>query len=85
MSEEDQNTAVAATGQLRSFIERIERLEEEKKTISDDIKEVYSELKGNGFDSKAVREVIRLRKKEDHERQEEEAMIELYKDALGMR
>lgn len=84
MSEEDQNTVVA-TGQLRSFIERIERLEGEKKTISDDIKEVYAELKGNGFDSKAVREIIRLRKKEDHERQEEEAMVELYKDALGMR
>lgn len=84
MSEEDQNTVVA-TGQLRSFIERIERLEGEKKTISDDIKEVYAELKGNGFDSKAVREVIRLRKKEDHERQEEEAMVQLYKNALGMR
>jgi len=84
MSEEDQNTVVA-TGQLRTFIERIERLEEEKKTISDDIKEVYAELKGNGFDSKAVREIIRLRKKEDHERQEEEAMVQLYKDALGMR
>ena len=84
MNEEDQNTAVAAS-QLRSFIERIERLEEEKKTISDDIKEVYAELKGSGFDSKAVREVIRLRKKEDHERQEEEAMVQLYKNALGMR
>ena len=84
MSDEDQNTAVAAS-QLRSFIERIERLEEEKKTISDDIKEVYAELKGSGFDSKAVREVIRLRKKEDHERQEEEAMVQLYKNALGMR
>lgn len=84
MSEEDQNTAVAAS-QLRSFIERIERLEGEKKTISDDIKEVYAELKGSGFDSKAVREVIRLRKKEDHERQEEEAMVQLYKNALGMR
>lgn len=84
MSEGDQNTAVAAS-QLRSFIERIERLEGEKKTISDDIKEVYSELKENGFDSKAVRTIIRLRKKEDHERQEEEAMVKLYKDALGMR
>lgn len=84
MSEEDQNTVVAAS-QLRSFIERIERLEEEKKTISDDIKEVYAELKGSGFDSKAVREIIRLRKKEDHERQEEEAMVQLYKNALGMR
>ena len=84
MSDEDQNTAVAAS-QLRSFIERIERLEEEKKTISDDIKEVYAELKGSGFDSKAVREAIRLRNKEDRERQEEEAMVELYKNALGMR
>ncbi len=84
MNEEDQNTVVA-TGQLRSFIERIERLEEEKKTISDDIKEVYAELKGNGFDAKAVRTIIRLRKKEDHGRQEEEAMVELYKNALGMR
>lgn len=84
MSEEDQNTVVA-TGQLRSFIERIERLEGEKKTISDDIKEVYAELKGNGFDAKAVREIIRLRKKEDFERQEEEAMVKLYKDALDMR
>lgn len=85
MSEVTDEKQAVAVGQLRSFIERIERLEEEKKTISDDIKEVYSELKGSGFDSKAVREVVRLRKKEDHERQEEEAMVELYKDALGMR
>ena len=77
------NEAIAV-GQLRSFVDRIERLEEEKKTISDDIKEVYAELKGSGFDSKAVRTIIRLRKKEDHERQDEEAMIQLYKDALGM-
>ena len=84
MRAEDQNTVVT-TGQLRSFIERIERLEEEKKTISDGIKEVYAELKGNGFDSKAVREIIRLRKKEDFERKIKEAMIQLYKDAHGMR
>ena len=77
------NEAIAV-GQLRSFVDRIERLEEEKKTISGDIKEVYAELKGSGFDSKAVRTIIRLRKKEDHERQDEEAMIQLYKDALGM-
>ena len=75
---------ILPTGLLRSFVDRIERLEEEKKTISDDIKEVYAELKGSGFDSKAVRTIIRLRKKEDHERQDEEAMIQLYKDALGM-
>jgi len=77
-------TQTVAVNQLRAFIERIERLEEEKRTISDDIKDVYAELKGNGFDAKAVRTIIRLRKKEDHERQEEEAMIQLYKDALGM-
>ncbi|KAB0536955.1 MULTISPECIES: DUF2312 domain-containing protein [Pseudochrobactrum] len=78
------NAQSIAVGQLRAFIERIERLEEEKKTISDDIKEVFAELKGSGFDSKAVRTIIRLRKKEAHERQEEEAMIQLYMDALGM-
>ncbi|WP_336293912.1 DUF2312 domain-containing protein [Bartonella sp. CB169] len=77
-------THALSTNQLRAFIERIERLEEEKKNISDDIKEVYAELKGSGFDSKAVRSIIRLRKKEDHERMEEEAVIQLYKDALGM-
>lgn len=73
-----------AVGQLRAFIERIERLEEEKKTIGDDIKEVYAEADGSGFDKKIVREIIRLRRKEDHERQEEEAMLQMYMDALGM-
>ena len=80
---QDEAQAVAVA-QLRAFIERIERLEEEKKTISDDIKVIYSEAKNNGFDTKAIRTIIRLRKKEDRERQEEEAMIDLYKDALGM-
>jgi uncharacterized protein (UPF0335 family) len=73
-----------AAGQLRAFIERIERLEEEKQTIADDIKEVYGEMKGSGFDTKAVRAIIRLRKKDQAERQEEEAMLDLYKAALGM-
>ncbi|WLF95695.1 DUF2312 domain-containing protein [Brucella intermedia] len=73
-----------AVGQLRSLIERIERLEEEKRTIGEDIKEVYAEANGSGFDKKIVREIIRLRRKEDHERQEEEAMLQLYMDALGM-
>ena len=82
MSQED--AKAVAVAQLRAFIERIERLEEEKKTISDDIKEIYSEAKNSGFDTKAIRAIIRLRKKEDGERQEEEAMIDLYKDALGM-
>ena len=80
---QDEAQAVAVT-QLRAFIERIERLEEEKKTISDDIKQIYSEAKNSGFDTKAMRTIIRLRQKEDRERQEEEAMIDLYKDALGM-
>jgi uncharacterized protein (UPF0335 family) len=79
----DTSQTVAA-GQLRAFIERIERLEEEKKTISDDIKEVYAEAKGTGFDTKAVRAIIRLRKKDQAELQEEEAIIDLYKAALGM-
>ena len=73
-----------AAGQLRAFIERIERLEEDKKTVADDIKEVYAELKGNGYDAKAVRTLVRLRKKDQAERQEEEAMLDLYKAALGM-
>lgn len=77
-------TQTIAVGQLRAFIERIERLEEEKKTISDDIKEVFGELKGTGFDSKAVRTIIRLRKQTEHARQEEQAMVQLYMDALGM-
>ncbi|MFD1197397.1 DUF2312 domain-containing protein [Brucella gallinifaecis] len=81
---EEKAANIIAVGQLRAFIERIERLEEEKKTVGDDIKEVYAELKGSGFDSKTVRTIIRLRKKEDHERQEEQAMLELYMDALGM-
>ena len=79
----DTSQTVAA-GQLRAFIERIERLEEEKKTIADDIKEVYAEAKGTGFDTKAVRTIIRLRKKDQAERQEEEAILDLDKAALGM-
>jgi len=73
-----------AQGQLRSFIERIERLEEEKTQLSADIKEVYAEAKGNGFDTKAMRKVVSLRKMDTAERQEEEAMLELYLHALGM-
>lgn len=79
-----ESSQTIAVGQLRAFIERIERLEEEKKTIAEDIKEVFAELKGTGFDAKAVRTIIRLRKMEAHERQEEEAMVQLYMDALGM-
>ena len=74
-----------AKDQLRSFIERIERLEEEKKALADDIREVYSEAKGTGFDTKIMRQVIRLRKMESADRQEQEAMLDLYLNALGMR
>jgi uncharacterized protein (UPF0335 family) len=73
-----------AAGQLRSFVERIERLEEEKKGIADDIRDVYAEAKGNGFDVKVLRKVIALRKKDANERQEEEAILDLYMHALGM-
>ena len=78
------DTGGVAAGQLRSFIERIERLEEEKKGISDDIRDVFAEAKGTGFDTKVMRQVIRLRKKEPSERQEEEAILDLYMHALGM-
>ncbi len=79
---------VAAVGvaaeELKQFIERVERLEEEKKAIGDDVRDIYAEAKGRGFDTKAIRAIIKLRAKEPHEREEEEAMIELYKSALGM-
>ncbi len=73
-----------ARDQLRAFIERIERLEEEKKTIADDIKDVYAEAKGTGFDTKILKKVIALRKKDANERMEEEAILETYLAALGM-
>jgi len=76
-------TQVAAD-QLRSIIERIERQEEEKKTISDDIRDIYAEAKGNGYDVKALRTIVRLRKQDVGERQEEETILDLYKNALGM-
>ncbi|GHB38611.1 UPF0335 protein [Pseudovibrio japonicus] len=73
-----------AADQLRAFIERIERLEEEKKVIADDIKDVYAEAKGNGFDVKVMRKIVSLRKRKPHEREEEEAILDLYLHALGM-
>ncbi len=85
MADEITDTSqTVAAGQLRAFIERVERLEEEKKTIADDIKEVFAEMKGTGFDTKAVRKIIRLRKQDQAERQEEEAILDLYLAALGM-
>lgn len=73
-----------AKDQLRSIIERIERCQEEKKTISDDIRDIYSEAKGNGYDVKALRTVVRLRKQDVNERQEQETILETYMQALGM-
>jgi uncharacterized protein (UPF0335 family) len=73
-----------AQDQLRAFVERIERMEEEKKAIADDIKEIYAEAKGNGFDTKVLRQVIRIRKQDRSERLEQEAILELYMAALGM-
>ena len=73
----------AAQSQLKSVIERIERLEEDKAAIAGDLKEVYLEAKGNGFDVKILRKVIRLRKQDKAKRQEEEALIDLYLAAIG--
>lgn len=70
--------------QLRRFIERIERLEEEKKAIAADIKDVFSEAKSAGFDVKTLRQVLRIRRQDDAERQEQEALLDLYLSALGM-
>ena len=70
--------------QLKSIIERIERLEEEKKAISDDIRDVYAEAKGNGFDPKALRAIVRMRKQDADERREHETIVETYMQGLGM-
>jgi uncharacterized protein (UPF0335 family) len=78
------SSQTVAAQQLRSLIERIERLNEERKTIGDDIKEVFAEAKGNGFDTKIMRKIIALRKKDLAERQEEEALLDVYMAALGM-
>ena len=71
-------------GHLRAFIERIERLEEEKKALSDDIKDVYAEAKGNGFDVKIMRKIVSIRKQDREKRREEEEILDLYMAALGI-
>jgi len=76
---------MVAADELRLLIERIERLEEEKKGISDDIREVYSEAKSRGYDAKIMRQIIKLRAMETHERQEWEAVLDTYIAALGMK
>ncbi len=73
----------AAQGRLKSFIERVQRLEEDKATVSADLKEVYAEAKGEGFDTKILRKVVRLIKQDKVKRQEEEALIDLYLSAIG--
>jgi uncharacterized protein (UPF0335 family) len=77
-------TGGVAADQLRSFIERIERLEEEKTTLANDIKEVFAEAKMNGFDTPAMRQILKLRKMDQSDRQEREAILDLYLRALGM-
>ncbi len=74
----------SAKDQLRTIVARIERLEEEKAALSSDLREVYAEAKGNGFDVKALRSVIRLRKQDENKRREEEAVLTTYLHALGM-
>lgn len=78
------NPDSVAQDQLKAFIERIERLEEEKAAIAGDIKEVYAEAKGNGFDTKVLRKIVSIRKQDQNERMEQEALLELYMSALGM-
>lgn len=73
-----------AEDKLKAYIERIERLEEEKTAIAGDIKEVYAEAKGNGFDTKVLRKIVSIRKQDQNERMEQEALLELYLSALGM-
>jgi uncharacterized protein (UPF0335 family) len=80
----DKTKGGVESGQLRAFVERIERLEEEKRTIADDIKDVYAEAKANGFDVKIMRKVVSLRRQDLNKRREEEEILDLYLSALGM-
>ena len=84
MTQETQDVGGVAGERLKSFIERVERLTEEKQAIADDIKDVYAECKGVGFDTKAVRKIIALRKIDRDTRAEQEAILETYLTALGM-
>ncbi len=83
-TKEEQPATSFAKDHLKAFVERIERLEEEKKAIADDIRDVYSEAKANGFDVKALRAIVRLRKQDADERREQETILETYMHALGM-
>ncbi len=77
-------SGTVAADQLRLFIERIERLEEEKKAIADDVRDVYAEAKANGYDTRTMRKVVALRKLETHVRQEADALLDTYRQALGL-
>lgn len=79
-----ETSETVAASELRSIVERIERLEEDKSSIQEDIKEVFAEAKGRGFDVRAIRQIVRLRKKDEVERMEERAIVDLYAAALGM-
>lgn len=84
MSEPSIGHNTVAKEQIKAIIERVERMEEEKKTISDDIRDVYAEAKGNGLDVKALRTIVRMRKQDANERAEQEAILDLYLNAMGM-
>ncbi len=75
---------ISADDQLRLFIDRLERLEEERKGVSDDIRDTYNEAKSQGYDARIMRQIVRLRKMEPHDRQEMEAILDTYKAALGL-
>ena len=77
-------TAGVTGDQLRSFIERIEKLEQEKAALMETIRDVYSEAKGSGYDTKVMRQIVRLRKMEDQARREQEELLDLYKNAIGL-
>lgn len=79
-----QKPSIVAADRLKSFVERIEKLEEEKKAIGADIRDVYSEAKGTGFDVKILRQVIKLRKMDSADRDEQDQLLDVYKHALGM-
>lgn len=83
-AEKEETATRFAKDQLRAIVERVEKLEEEKKAISDDIRDVFAEAKVHGFDVKALRQVVKLRKMEKSERQEQEAILDTYLVALGM-
>jgi uncharacterized protein (UPF0335 family) len=82
--DETQETVNVSAKRLKAFIERIERLEEEKKGLADDIKYIYAEAKGTGFDTKTMRMIIRLRKMDAQKREEQDQLLELYKAAIGL-